>query len=83
MSLAALHLAGVTVAGLASAGLTEPLQQVAVAGVDVRAGQELAPGAAPDLAGPVVELRHPAALQQGEGPVRAVIVEAGPAGSHR
>ena len=50
--------------------------------MDVRAGQELAPGPSPHLAGPVVELRHPAALHQGERPAGAVVVEARTTGSH-
>ena len=83
VALATLHLTGVTIAVVVSPGLAEPLQQVAVTGVDVRTGQQLAPGAAPHLAGPVVELRDPAALHQGERPARAVVVEARATGSHR
>ena len=43
VALAALHLTGVPIAVVVSAGLAEPLQQVAVTGVDVRAGKQLPP----------------------------------------
>ena len=82
VSLTALQLTGVTITVVVRAGLTETLHQVSVTGVDVRTGQELAPGASSHLAGPVVELRDPAALQECEGPTGAVVVEARPTGSH-
>ena len=66
VSLAALHLAGVPVAGGGGAGLAEPLHQVPGPGVDGGALQQLAPRAAVALARAVVELGHAAALHQGE-----------------
>ena len=62
------HLAGVSIARVVSARLTEALDEVAALGVDLGAFEQLAPGAAPHLAWPVVELGHAAALNHREGP---------------
>ena len=66
VALAALHLAGVPVAGGGGAGLAEALHQVPGPGVDGGALQQLAPRPAVALARAVVELGHAAALHQGE-----------------
>ena len=80
VALAALHLAGVAIAREAAARLTEALDEVAALGVDLGALEQLAPGAAPHLAQPVVELGHAATLDHREGAAGAVAVEAAAAG---
>ena len=80
VALAALHLAGVAIARVAAARLTEALDEVAALGVDLGALEQLAPGAAPHLAQSVVELGHAATLDHREGAAGAVAVEAAAAG---
>ena len=50
MTLTALDLAGVTIAGVAAATLAESLHQVTILGVNLRTLQKLAPRSSMDLA---------------------------------
>ena len=61
------HLTGVSIARIVWARLAEALYQVAAPGVDLGALQQLAPGAAPHLTQPVIEVGHAAALDHREG----------------
>ena len=49
MTLATLHLTGVTIAGVVAARLTDPLHEVTLACVNVGAGEELSPGSSSHL----------------------------------
>lgn len=69
MTLTALDLAGVTIAGVAAATLAESLHQVTILGVNLRTLQKLAPRSSMDLAWPVVEFWHSAAFNQSEGSI--------------
>ena len=69
MALAALHLAGVAVAGVAAAALTEALHEVASLSVDLGTLEQLAPSSSVNLAWTVIKFRDSAALYQGESTI--------------